>query len=291
MTLSPMVKVISLALRAWPFANGTGRIIARWGADLDLGVGKRTCQTSDGFAIDVLAEDYIGRHLILAGKHDRSLIEVLLAFSETGDVCLDIGANIGYVAGVLLTRIPNGVVHCVEPQPLVAELLAANLARFPADRWRLVEAALSDEDRDGLLHIDTVNRGASSLNHAANAGQSVSVRLLSADAFMQGFDRLDLVKMDIEGHEESVFRAAEDQLKRLRPRAILYEDHDQKSGADGHIGALLGRIGYEVYAIKKRLKGNELVSANIADLAQFDDYIAVSRSHDLPAKALRLLGR
>src|SRR3546814_4846431 len=51
--------------------------------------------------------------------------------------------------------------------------------------------------------------------------------------------RLDLIKIDVEGHEEPVIRAIDTQLTRLAPRAILFED--QGNGAAGEIGALLRR--------------------------------------------------
>ena len=76
--------VISTNARHWPFANGSGRFLDQFGKRIDLGSGKRIAQTSDGFPMHVFAEDLIGRHLLLSGKFDRSVIQVLLDLAKPG---------------------------------------------------------------------------------------------------------------------------------------------------------------------------------------------------------------
>ncbi|MDB5577997.1 MAG: FkbM family methyltransferase [Bradyrhizobium sp.] len=270
----------------WPFANGSGRFIDKFGKGISLGGGIRTCHTSDGFELDVLESDHIGRHILFSGKFDRTPVQVLLDFGQTGDAILDVGANIGYVSCCLLQNIAESSIVSIEPQPEIVDLLRTNLARFPKERSRVVEAALSDKHGVLELAIDPINRGASSV-HGSPSAQLVQIQAVSAEQLLGDMARLDLMKMDVEGHEEHVFRSAERQLGSLQPRAIQFEDREGKAAPSGEIGAILGRIGYRTYGIRKDLFTTTLVLIENAADCRFNDYVAVSTRRDLPAAASR----
>ncbi len=93
----------ALLSRHWPFANGYGRIIDRWCSQIDTGKGPIQARTGDRFPMTVLADDHNGQHIILSGRLDHSLVQVLLDQSRPGDRLLDVGANVGYFAGCFLT--------------------------------------------------------------------------------------------------------------------------------------------------------------------------------------------
>ena len=281
--------IVGLASRNWPFANGSGRIIDKWGSDIRFGSGEQTCRTTDGFGMHVMGDDLIGRHLILSGKFDRSTITVLLDFCRPGDRCIDIGANIGYVACLILNAVPDSWVMCIEPQPDIAALLRKNLAQFGDARSTVKQVALSDSDSEGFLSIDRDNRGASTLVTEKSA-ETVMVPLLPAAGVFAALDRLDIVKMDVEGHEEAVFRSGAAELARLRPRAILFEDQTNRSGPGGAIGKILADIGYRVFGIGKDLLATRLRPLTDGGSYAFNDYIALPRDRELPAAALRKYG-
>jgi FkbM family methyltransferase len=275
--------LVSLAARNWPFANGTGRLIDKFGGDIPSG--EHELPTNDGFRITVRGgNDLVGRHIAMSGQFDRAPIAVLLDFSQDGDRCIDIGANIGYVACVLLARINDSHVVCVEPQPTITDLLERNLARFPAERWTLLRAGLSDAETEGFLAIDSVNPGASKLVTETGAN-TVNVPLLPAAKVFADFDRLDIVKMDIEGHEEAVFRSAAEQLRRLQPRAMLWEDQKGLSADDGAIGRVLVDAGYAIYGIEKGLFATALRKVTPETVRGFHDFVALSTTRPLPPKA------
>lgn len=278
--------IVDMVARHWPFANGAGRFIDNFAKNVDLGKGQRQCRTSDGFDIDVFADDHIGRHLLLSGAFDPSPIKILTDFGVKGDKCLDIGANIGYVSCLMISRIKESHVFCIEPQPGIVSLLEVNLSRFPKDRWAILQAALSDAEGEGHLELDTVNRGASTIVEAASQ-KTVSVPLLPAAQVFSDFRSIDLIKMDIEGHEEIVFTSAKAELARLQPRAILYEDKEGKSTPEGAIGRILEDLNYKIYGIRKSILNTTLVSVNNENVGSFNDFIALSSLRDLKADAKR----
>jgi FkbM family methyltransferase len=276
--------LVKLVSRHWPFANGSGRFIDKFGGGIDLGSGERVCTTSDGFQMSVLADDLIGRHLLLSGKFDRSMLGVLLDFGEPGDQCVDIGANVGYVSCLMLHNIPGSKVLSIEPQPAITGLLRANLSRFPAGRWELVEAGLSDAQSEGFLELNSQNRGGSKLV-TEQGRDTVAVPLLPAGDVLGKLDKIDLVKIDVEGHEDAVFRSARDIFGARQPRAILFEEQKAQAGPTGPIGGLLAGIGYKVYGIGKTLTTTTLQPATDENAAHFNDFLAISTKRTVPAKA------
>ncbi len=268
-----MSSVISTIARHWPFANGSGRILDKFGKRIDLGSGKRIAQTSDGFPMQVFAEDLIGRHLIMSGKFDRSVIQVLLDLAKPGDTFLDVGANIGYYSAVFLKNVKNSNAICFEPQPGIVDLLKANVGQF-GSRSEVYQVGLADKDGELRFHINIANRGASRIS---SDGETV-IPVRDAREVFAGLVRLDLMKIDVEGYEEPIFRAIEKELGRLKPRAILFEDQTGAAAPMGALGSVLARAGYRVLGIDKRLHKNKLVPVGSADECRFNDYLAEIRS-------------
>jgi hypothetical protein len=149
----------------------------------------------------------------------------------------------------------------------------------------LLQAALSDATTEGFLSLDSRNRGASRLV-SEGSDTTVAVPMLPANQVLEQLDRLDIIKMDIEGHEETVFRSGLAELKRLQPRAILFEDQKGLASNNGSIGQILQQAGYRVFGIRKRLFGTKLERVTPENAKSFNDFMAVSNSKKLPLKAI-----
>lgn len=256
--------------RNWPFANGSGRILDKFAATIDLGTGERLVQTSDGFSIHVYADDLIGRHIMMSGGFDRSIVQTLLDHSQPNDVLLDIGANIGYFSAVFLKHVRGSEAICIDPQPGVVDLLRKNMEQF-GKRADVVQIGLSDND--GLLrfHVNPVNRGASRVSPEGET----QIRVRAAQSVLKELPRVDLIKIDVEGLEEPIFRSMEPELKRLRPRAIMFEDQTGAAFPEGNIGSILARSGYQTFGVNKRLMQTSLARLTSRRDCKFNDYIAL----------------
>lgn len=265
-----ILSLVPFLARHWPFANGSGRLLDLYARGIDLGQGERVARTSDGFPLNVLAGDLIGRHLLLSGRFDRSVVQVLLDQAEAGDVLLDIGANIGYVSACFLKRVPQSTAICIEPQPGIVDLLRSNMAQF-GERAVIHQLALSDRSGELRFHVDSLNRGASRL---ADDGE-ISVPAVKAAELIGDVDRVDLIKIDVEGHEAVVFRELKEELRRLRPRAILFEDQTGEAAPDGAIGSVLGDLGYRTFSVKKELLRTRLLPVTGRSDCGANDYLAL----------------
>ncbi|HYM71712.1 MAG TPA: FkbM family methyltransferase, partial [Stellaceae bacterium] len=138
-----------------------------------------------------------------------------------------------------------GRVLCCEPNPAVAAALAATLRINNLGQAQVVPVAVSDADGDGWLAVDASDSGQSRL---AAGGIAVPLRALDSLVAEHALDRLDLVKIDVEGHEAAVLAGATRTLKRLRP-ALIFESGHETPGDRNRIADLLQRFAYDTIAV------------------------------------------
>ncbi len=130
---------------------------------------------------------------------------------------IDAGGNIGLTALFFSRLFPDGHVHVFEALPRNAAYLEANLRLNGVTNCTLNAVALGD--RPGRVAM----QGEGSASHVAGAVRSgpeadgVEVTTLDAYARKAGLDRLDLLKIDVEGFEPAVLAGARDLLDRTRP--------------------------------------------------------------------------
>ena len=143
---------------------------------------------------------------------DRDELALLGACLPAGGVFVDVGANAGvYTFWALHCVQSSGRVIAVEPDPEMRRRLAFNLRSNSADNVEICPVALSDADGEGELLINPSQRGENTLAHdeARRAGgervvHRVPLRTLVGLLAERGVERVDALKIDIEGHEPAV---------------------------------------------------------------------------------------
>ncbi|MEL6766783.1 MAG: FkbM family methyltransferase [Pseudomonadota bacterium] len=154
-------------------------------------------------------------------------------------IFVDAGANVGLyslaaIAGAARRNTPLTVV-AIEPDPETAARLRFNLqsAAGAQAQATIVEAALAGEAGELTLSKAGLNRGEVSVA-AAGTGKRVSAITLLSVARQAGLERIDALKIDIEGMEAPVLAAflAEAPLA-LRPALVLLEAPRRKRDGGG----------------------------------------------------------
>jgi FkbM family methyltransferase len=149
-------------------------------------------------------------------------------FARPGARIADIGAWIGPTT--LLGAGLGADVVAVEPDPVAADVLRANLALNPAlaARVTVVEAALTVDDGTTLLVAE--GEGGESLSHLGSvrpeAGAAWEVRALSIGSFLDlpELDGVEFVKIDAEAAEYTIVPAMQAFIAAARP-AIFVATH------------------------------------------------------------------
>lgn len=178
-------------------------------------------------------------------------LELLAGQLREGFRFIDIGANIGaYSLFVAAKAGPSARILAVEPQPEVFARLAFNIAQNPFGTVKAVACALADKPGELTLFLDPANRGESSVRILrSSTGSTVRVPATTLLALMQseGYERLDAVKLDVEGAEDLILEPfLRDAPEELWPGFIVIEDSRERWQSD--LMGLLDRSGYRLVA-------------------------------------------
>lgn len=152
---------------------------------------------------------------------------------QASGLALDIGANTGVFALLAAAANPQLRVCAFEPLESVRELLHENLARNPdlAPRIAVEPFALSRAD-GSFPFFETINdqglvttSSSLELEHAQQVGDyhssSVITRTLDGWAEALGPGAIELVKIDVEGHEDAVIEGGRKTIDHHRPFIIV----------------------------------------------------------------------
>lgn len=152
------------------------------------------------------------------GLYQRDLAALLQARLSLDAVVADVGANIGVVSVLLSGLCPEGHVYAFEPVAENYAHLAANVAVNALENVTAEQVALFDIDGEIEVEYDAVYPGGS---HVGEGGTAVPALRFDTWAARRQLDRLDLVKVDVEGAELAVLDGAAETLRRFRPIVVI----------------------------------------------------------------------
>ena len=178
---------------------------------------------------------YIGKALIATGEYAEPEVQKLLSLVGAESVVIEVGANIGSISVPLAKKVR--LLICFEPYPEICKLLAENLARnVPSGKAVYNQKAVGAtmDKRVALVPLDfnaaDVNMGAASISKFAEASTSdYVVEQTTIDCFSATCDRIDLIKIDVEGMECDVINGAMETIKKFKPLLWVENDREQHS--------------------------------------------------------------
>lgn len=186
----------------------------KWEPDLRMGITHK--QRKWKLPMRMSSEDYAAfREIFLYGYYDQDL-------NDPGTI-LDLGGYCGYTAIAFSARFPDARVAAVEPHPDNFKALTANV-RLNGLPVTVFQAAATVTDGPVRLHLGGgMTHGLIPTGHST--GEAISVEGLSVPTILGrlGWDGVDLLKIDIEGAEEFLFRARQPWLGRVN--TIIGEYH------------------------------------------------------------------
>jgi len=148
-----------------------------------------------------------------------------------GDMVLDCGAHVGVFTRFALRRGAAQVV-AIEPDPTNLACLEENFANEISDgRVRVVRAGVWDHETTlTLFHVEEANSGMQGFVGEAEKTSGIPgipVRPLDVIVRELELDRVDFIKMDIEGSEARALLGAKETLARFRPKMAICSYHNR----------------------------------------------------------------
>lgn len=199
-------------------------------------------------------EDWIQQNIYFLGAYERAELNLLNRLLSEESVFVDIGANFGLYSLVASQKITNsGKVICFEPFPKNYAALKKNISLNSKSNIISENIALGDKKDELSLYYqpNEKNLGIVSANFMENS-KTIEVDVMSLDEYVNenGIDKIDFIKIDVEGFENQVIVGMKKTLELFSPM-ILIEIFDEGSINSNHHNAhdYLTRIGYSKYYI------------------------------------------
>lgn len=137
-------------------------------------------------------------------------------------VIVDVGAYTGYYSMVAAATRPDCTVIAIEPHPTIFQTLSENIKVNGLPNVKSSNYALSDVSEVGSLNVtNTIQHpsGSSLVDIGKPIKQKIEVSVVTGDSLID--DRVDLIKIDVEGAELKVLHGLHDKLKEYRPFCLI----------------------------------------------------------------------
>ena len=192
-----------------------------------------------------------------------------------GDCYLDIGGGYGFFACVGADLVgPSGKVYVFEPDPTSLSFIYDRIKAGGYKNIEVVEKAAWFEDTVLELHICAENRGENSVFGSPVHCETVSVPALAVDNALPEGQRVQYVKIDVQGAEFQVLQGLGETLKRSPGVCLVCECcPDDLELADVSVSMLLELLagfGLDVYRIDREPYVRVRDAADLADLNERD---------------------
>lgn len=261
-------------LRLWPgWVLGAGqsgvrplkiarRILWRWFSLKCVGH-TFVLRWDEGIKVLIYPKNETCRALFITGYYEPNELCFLKKVLRPGMVFIDVGANMGLYSLFASKLVgAKGTVLAVEPSGREFQRLKANIELNQGANIRAIQVGISNDCSERELLIgEEEHSGHNTLGAFAYAGvraigrQRVRTERLDELVKREGLSRVDVVKIDVEGHELRVLEGAKDTIRQFHPillveiadQALLYQECTSSQVLD-----FLRQCGYRLYLFSRQ---------------------------------------
>jgi FkbM family methyltransferase len=173
--------------------------------------------------------------LVARGTYDVPFTAFVREHIQPGDVAIDVGANVGLFTLLLAYEVWEiGHVIAYEAHPHIAALLRDNVAmNYLDDRVEIIPRAAAARNGRVLLRaprrfpmtasMQPVDESVLLSGHRVDTIEQLEVEAEPLDKHTGRFEKIDLIKVDVEGAEEHVFAGMSNLLESGIVRRVCFE--------------------------------------------------------------------
>lgn len=180
-----------------------------------------------------LASQTVGWTCFLERRWEPHVEAFLRDRLVTGDIAIDIGANIGYFTGVMAQAVgPTGRVLSFEPVAGIRDALSKAVSKNGLSQVQVHSGALGAQRGRAVIHVDPRMAGSSSIfNSPSASAEAIEIEVDTLDDRLAPGITPRLLKIDAEGAERDVLLGATRVLRENRPIIIFELNADASSAA------------------------------------------------------------
>jgi FkbM family methyltransferase len=234
--------------------------------------GRRVVRTIEGMTFDLDLGEMIDVGLFLQ-QYERDIVSLVERLTQPGWTVFDIGANIGAHTIRFSTLVgPRGRVFAFEPMDYAFNKLTRNLSLNETQNTRAFKLALSDEN--AVARRVNYRSSWSTTGERLAETSSVDFRRLDDWCVEHDITRVDLIKLDVDGHEWQVLKGGLSSIALHRPIVLIEAGAWHFTSLETNPLELLATCGYRFW---ETTTGVELdLSAVRQRLPERDEEMAVS---------------
>lgn len=203
-----------------------------------------------------------GLYLLKRGVAQLSVTEACMRLARPGGTVIDVGANQGVMTSAFVQELSSGdTVYSYEPHPTTFSYLQRNMEAMKGEGSPVLipkNKALSSEAGTITLFVpdEEKTRSWASLeeNRAGEGVLEVDVEAVTLDDEIH--DRVQVMKLDVEGHEHKVLEGGQELLRREKIKHIIFENHEIE---DSRTADILLENGYDIKSLRRSKKGVALI--------------------------------
>ena len=208
----------------------------------------------------------IAAELAFEHVHEPFGTAVLKSILRDDMTIIDVGANIGYYALEEDTHVKVKLIVAIEPNPVSFELLSQNICMNDA-MANVFNIGISDVDGTLPFYISKQSNICSILPRAEYE-KKIDVPVMRLDTLLdrEKIENVDLIRMDIEGHEINALRGMKETMEKYRPWFCLEYHSPVISPEDREFFiSTLEALDYELKCFTFRWSDYMIFGHNIAD--------------------------
>ena len=213
-------------------------------------------RTQDHLFLVLENDTFITECLERDGYWEKPTIDVCREHLKNDSFVIEVGAHIGSHTVILSDICKDGVIYSFEMQKLIFQLLNANLLLNTCGNVFSYIEAVSDENKIEYIgeidykNMKEFNSGYASLD-IIKEHPSYPINVVTLNNKFSKIKRLDLIKIDAEGHEIPILKGADQLIKKFKPMILTEFDVNNKQ----QIIDLLPEYNFEDISYNYELKG------------------------------------
>lgn len=197
---------------------------------------------------------------LMLGVYEKFETELIRKTLKPGMVIIDIGAHIGYYT-VIAARIvgDGGQVIAFEPDTENFSFLEHTIKTNGFTNVSIHRMGISNKSGDTTLFVSPRNSGDHRIYQFSESRERIVIPLTTIDAFVKNhrLERIDFIKMDIQGAEGKALDGMQNTLKTQNSITLITEFWPQGIRAAGndplHFLQTLQSIGFSIIQIQKNI--------------------------------------
>jgi FkbM family methyltransferase len=178
-------------------------------------------------------------------------------FIKNGYCVLDCGANFGIFSLYAAYLNENGKIYAIEPVKETADIMQRLLDFFEVKNVKIIRKAVGDEKKKAFINVVPYQLSLiSSTLLDVNYGKKEEIEVDTIDNIVkeEKIERVDFIKMDIEGYERYALKGAIETIKKHKPIIVVSAYH---LADDKKVLPEIVKSAYANYEVKLVKEGDE----------------------------------